>query len=416
MTFEAGPGDIARPASEHVMPDPRLSPRLLVPLLVVFASIGPLALNLPLPAVPGLARYFSADPATIQLTITLYLAGMAVAQLFLGALSDRYGRRPVMIGSLMVAATMSLFAAFATSAAMLIVARVLQSFGASAGLVISRAVIRDVFDRDRSASMIGWVTMAMVVAPMVAPSIGGIMNETVGWRWIFAVTAIFMLAVLAVAIVGLPETRKTVSSPSFGQLLRDAGDLVRNRLFVGYLLVGALSSITFFAFIGGAPHVVVSVMGESSTTYGLWFMVNAGGYMLGNAVCGRFAARFGADRLIVWGTVLMAVGALVQFAIVWFGFMTRPAMMFLPQAVIAFANGLQLPGAISGAVSVRPEAAGSASGFVGFSQLGLGAVAAQLSGMGVGWLASPIPMVCLITFGALGTLASLRLLQRRGSY
>ncbi len=398
------------------MSDPRLAPRALVPLLVVLAAIGPMALNLPLPAVPGLARYFETDPGTIQLTITLYLGGMAVAQLFLGPLSDRYGRRPVILGALAVTAAMSLFAALAASAAMLIVARVLQSFGASAGQVIGRAIIRDVFDKDRAASMIGWVTMAMVVAPMVSPSIGGLMTETIGWRWVFAATAVIAAVTLALAAIRLPETRAVVSSPTVGQLLRDARDLVRNRMFLGYLLIGALSSVTFFSFVGGAPHATVTLMGQSSTAYGLWFMVNACGYMLGNAVCGRYAARFGSDRLIRWGSVMMLVMTLVQFAIAIGGWMVHPAWLFLPQAAIAFANGLQLPGAIAGAVSVRPEAAGSASGFVGFSQMGLGALAAQASGTLVGSLMSTVPMVAISLVGAVGALLSLALIRRRDAY
>ena len=398
------------------MSDPRLAPRALVPLLVVLAAIGPMALNLPLPAVPGLARYFETDPGTIQLTITLYLAGMAVAQLVLGPLSDRYGRRPVILGALAVTAAMSLFAALSASAAMLILARVLQSFGASACQVIGRAIIRDVFDKDRAASMIGWVTMAMVVAPMISPSIGGLMSETIGWRWVFAATAVIAAVTLALAAIRLPETRAVVSSPTVGQLLRDARDLVRNRMFLGYLLIGALSSVTFFSFVGGAPHATVTLMGQSSTAYGLWFMVNACGYMLGNAVCGRYAARFGSDRLIRWGSVMMLAMALVQFAIALAGWMVHPVWLFLPQAAIAFANGLQLPGAIAGAVSVRPEAAGSASGFVGFSQMGLGALAAQASGTLVGSLMSTVPMVAISVAGAVGAFLSLALIRRRDAY
>jgi MFS transporter, DHA1 family, multidrug resistance protein len=394
------------------MSDPRLSPRVLLPLLVLLTAIGPMALNLPLPAVPALASYFAADPAIVQLTITLYLAGMACAQLVHGPLSDRYGRRPVMIGALVITCSMSLAAAAASSIGWLITARVLQSLGASAGLVVGRAVIRDVFDRDRSASMIGWVTMAMVVAPMLSPSLGGLLNETVGWRWIFIATAGVAGFALAVALVGLPETRATASSPSVGQIVRDARMLLVDRTFLGYLGIGAISSVTFFAFVGGAPHVVVSVMGESSTTYGLWFMVNAGGYMIGNAVSGRYSMRLGADRLIGWGCILMIAAALVQSGIAFSGLMTHPALLFVPQAGIAFANGLQLPGAVAGAVGVNPVAVGSASGIVGFSQMGLGAIAAQVAGSLVGTYVSATPMVILILAGAVGAWACMLLLKR----
>ena len=397
------------------MSDPRLSPRILVPLLVILTAIGPIALNLPLPAVPALARYFDADPGLVQLTVTLYLAGMACAQLLHGPLSDRYGRRPVIIGALILTTVMSLAAAAAAGIGWLIAARVLQSLGASAGLVVGRAVIRDVFDRDRSASMIGWVTMAMMVAPMVAPSIGGVLNETVGWRWIFVATAVITGLALAATIVGLPETRAGAASPSAGEILRDARHLLADRNFLGYLGIGAVSSVTFFAFVGGAPHVVVSVMGESSTTYGLWFIANAAGYMIGNAVSGRYSMRFGGDRLIAWGCVLMIGAALVQFGIALSGLMTHPAMLFLPQAGIAFANGLQLPGAVAGAVSINPQAAGSSSGLVGFAQMGLGAVAAQLAGSLVGLHVSATPMVVLILAAAIGAWACMLLVDRRPS-
>ena len=393
------------------MPDPRLSPRILLPLLVLLAAIGPMVLNLPLPAVPGLARYFATDPGTIQLIITLYLAGMAISQLFLGPLSDRFGRRPVMLACLAATALTSVFAALAASATWLIVARVLQSVGASAGQVIGRAIIRDVFDRDRAASMIGWVTMAMVVAPMLSPSIGGLLNETVGWRWIFVVIAVIAAATLAISVFALPETRAVASSPSMAQLMRDAGFLMRDRVFLAYLGIGALSSVTFFAFVGGAPHVVVTVMGESSSTYGLWFIANAGGYMIGNALSGRFAARVGSYRMIYLGTMLMVFATLVQGTIALSGWMTHPATMFLPQAVIAFSNGLQLPSAIAGGVSVRPEAAGSASGIIGFVQMGVGAIAAQISGTLVGIWLSPVPMVAIILIGGLGAWGALTLLR-----
>ncbi|WP_439573634.1 multidrug effflux MFS transporter [Phreatobacter sp.] len=397
-------------------PDVRLQPRALVPLLVVLAAIGPMALNLPLPALPMLTQLFDSDPGFIQLTITLYLAGMAVSQLVLGPLSDRFGRRPVVLTALALTAATSLFAAFAASASMLVLARVLQSFGASAGQVIGRAIIRDVFDRDRSASMIGWVTMAMVVAPMVAPTFGGLLIESVGWRWVFVATAVVALAAMALTFQRLPETRATVSSPTISQLLADARGLARDRIFVGYLLLGALSSITFFAFLGGAPHITITLMGQSTTTYGLWFIVNASGYMIGNAICGRYSARLGSDRLMLWGCIGMLAAALVQFAIALTGHMTHPAMLFIPQAAIALFNGLQLPGAIAGAVSVRPQAAGSASGIVGFAQMGLGAIAAQIAGTMVGAYLSPVPMTALTLFGAVGAMASLALLRRRDAY
>src|SRR5689334_13116304 len=171
------------------------------------AAIGPMGLNILTPAVPGLVATFGTDPASVQLTLSLYLFGLAASQLVMGPLSDRFGRRPVVLAGLTLATASSVAALAATSIEALIVARIIQAIGASTGVVVGRAIIRDLYDRDRAAAMIGWVTTATVVAPMLAPMIGGFLDTALGWEAIFAFVALVSAATLIGAVVALPETQ-----------------------------------------------------------------------------------------------------------------------------------------------------------------------------------------------------------------
>src|SRR5215467_947005 len=161
----------------------------LLALLIAISSVGPLSVNIIVPALPGLAAALTADPAVVQLTVSLYFAGLAVAQLMLGPLSDRFGRRPVLIGGFTVTVLTSLAAAAAVNVALLVTARTTQALGAATGIVMGRAIIRDLYARDRAASMLGWVTMSVVALPMFGPLIGGLLEEWWGWRAIFLFVA-----------------------------------------------------------------------------------------------------------------------------------------------------------------------------------------------------------------------------------
>src|SRR6201999_3985068 len=210
-------------------------------------------------------------------------------------LSDRFGRRPVMLAGLTLAVLASFAALAATSIAGLIVARTAQAFGATTGVVIGRAVIRDLYDRDRAASMIGWVTMAMVVAPMIAPLIGGALDTALGWQAIFAFIGLFAAGGPAWASFELRETRKVAAGEGFAHVLSASGSLLGNRAFLGYALVATFNSAMFFTFIGGAPHVVVTIMHRSSVEYGVWFLIISLAYMAGNFAAGRWSVKFGVD-------------------------------------------------------------------------------------------------------------------------
>ena len=371
-------------------------PWRLLALLIAVTAVGPLSLNILAPAMPGLIVTLGAGAGTVQLTLSLFLLGMAVSQLVLGTLSDRFGRRPVMLVGLAVMVVASFAALAATSITGLIIARTLQAFGATVGIVIGRAVIRDLYDRDRAASMIGWVTMAMVVAPMIAPLIGGALDTAFGWHAIFAFLGLFASAVLAWTSFQLPETRKVATGEGFAHFLAASGSLLADRTFLGYALVAAFNSAMFFTFIGGAPHVVVTIMHRSSAEYGVWFVVISVAYMAGNFAAGRWSAKYGVDVMVRAGVALTFVGAVVGIAWALLAPFGGPEVIMVPQMIIGFASGFMLPNALAGAVSVRPQAAGAASGITGFMQMGLGAVTAQLIGHLLEGAQTALPLAAVV--------------------
>jgi DHA1 family bicyclomycin/chloramphenicol resistance-like MFS transporter len=369
----------------------------LLLLLMAMTAIGPTTLNILVPALPELTAKLHSDIATVQLAISVYLLALATGQLVMGPLSDRFGRRPVLLAGLALTVAASLIAVAAATAASLILARILQALGASAGIVIGRAVIRDLFERERAAAVIGLVATVMVVVPTLGPLIGGLLDTAFGWEAIFLFTAATSLIVLVWASVTLPETRglNAPEGASAG-FFRELAGLAVSGKFLGYVLAGAFGSSTFFAFLGGGPHVVVTLMGRSPAEYGVWFAISSIGYMAGNFGASRLSMRFGVDVLIWWGIAAEAVGVVAAMALAAFAHEFGPAIVFMPQMVISFGNGLLLPGAIAGAVSVRPQAAGTAAGITGCAQMALGAAATQYAGTLVADATSALPMALLM--------------------
>jgi len=365
---------------------------------------------------PALVTTLGAGAGTVQLTLSLFLLGMAISQLVLGTLSDRFGRRPVMLVGLAVTVIASFAALASTSVVGLIVARTFQAFGATVGIVVGRAVIRDLYGRDRAASMIGWVTMAMVVAPMIAPLIGGALDTALGWRAIFACMGLFAALVLAWVALQLPETRTVAAGEGFGHFIAASGSLLTNRKYLGYALVAATNSAMFFTFIGGAPHVVVTQMHRSSAEYGVWFLFISLTYMVGNFAAGRWSVKYGIDVMIRAGVAVTFVGASVGMLWVIVDPLSSPAVVMAPQMIIGFASGFMLPNAIAGAVSVRPQAAGAASGIMGFMQMGLGAATAQLVGHLLDGAQTALPLAAIVLVLCACGLVAFFTLTRRQSF
>ncbi len=354
-------------------------------ILVTISTVSPLALNIYLPSMPSLVGLFDTTMARVQLTLSLYLAAFALAQIVIGPLSDRYGRRPVLLWGMVVFMLGSLACALAPDIDFLIAGRILQAAGGSTGIVLGRAIVRDLYDRRQAASMIGYVTMGLAVAPMVGPAIGGVLDHVFGWTASFYLMVLIGLVVLVVSWFDLHETNLQPSSAGLVGLLRGFGALARVPAFWAYALTSSFASSVFFTFLGGAPFVSVELLAMAPAVYGFYFMMVAGGYIIGNWISGRFAVRIGVRRMILAGTVLQAISVLLiglAFAVI----QAHPLSLFAPMFLVGIANGTCLPSAIAGAVSVRPELAGAASGLSGSLQIGTGAVSSAL----VGWLLSGV--------------------------
>jgi DHA1 family bicyclomycin/chloramphenicol resistance-like MFS transporter len=389
----------------------RLRPPLWV--LVAVSMLQPFALNVLAPATPGLARSLETDYATVQLTLTLYLMTVAVTQLLVGPISDRIGRRPCILAGIGLFALGSFMGALAGQIETLLLARVVQAAGGGTCFALSRAVVRDTTSRDESASLIGYITMGMVVAPMIAPMVGGVIDRHFGWRAIFTTMLLMALAVAAGALMLLRETAPRHADTSLASLFRGYPDLLRNRAFLGYTLALSSTSAAFFTFVAGAPYVVVDVMGHTPDVYGYYFVLNAGSYMLGNFISGRFGQRIGSERL-AWAGIYCSVlsAALALLCLVTLPW--TPAALFLPLMLNGAGNGLTIPGATALALSVRPHLAGTAAGLLGALQLGLGALASVLAGRLV-TIWPPSLVVLILGYVLLGWLALAALVPRHAA-
>jgi DHA1 family bicyclomycin/chloramphenicol resistance-like MFS transporter len=351
-----------------------------LPILIALATIGPMALNIFMPSMPRIAEEMGVPYATIQYALTLYLFSIAVSQLFIGPISDRFGRRPVMLGGLVLFLVATAICAAATNVETLIAGRMLQAAGGATGLVLGRAVVRDLYGRDKSASMIGYVTTAMMVMPLIVPSIGGLLDQYFGWRASFVFGFLFGTGVLVFAWFAMHETKhdRTDSLSLFGTF-RGIGVVSGHAAFWGYALFAAALSGMFFSFLAGAPYIIIELLGHQPVEYGLMIMVPATGYMAGNFISGRYSERVGADRMMALGAMTTVIGsiAIVGFAAAG---MFNAWGIFIPMIFISVANGLSLPNALASAISVRPELAGAGSGLSGFLQMGVGAGVAQIVG------------------------------------
>jgi len=389
------------------------TPWPLLALLMATTAIGPATLNMLLPALPHLVEALASDTATVQLTLSLYLIALSCAQLVLGPLSDRYGRRPVLLAGLALNVAASLGAIAANSIGVLIGARMLQAMGASAGIVIGRAIIRDLFDRERSAAMLGLVTTAMVVAPMVSPLIGGLLVTWLAWEAIFIFVAALSAVVFTWALIVLPETHKPSAGQTARDLFKDWRELLQHRRFYGYVLCAALTSAPFYTVVGGAPHVIVTLMHRTPAEYGMWFALGSFGYMTGNFTVSRLSERVGINALIWAGILIEIAGAAISVLLVIYTPDWGPFIIFGPQYLISYGNGLALATSLAGAVSIRPQAAGSASGLTGFTQTAIGAVATQAVSFALVGATTAMPVALMVlAVSALSAVAYVGLVRR----
>ncbi|CUW87781.1 multidrug effflux MFS transporter [Rhizobium pusense] len=344
--------------------------------LVVIAGVAALCMNVFLPSLATMAVYFETDYAVMQFAVSGYLAATACLQLVIGPLSDLFGRRPVMLASIAVMIVATLVCMLAPNITVFMIGRVAQAAVVS-GFVLARAIVRDMVPMEQAASMIGYVTMGMSVVPMVGPTVGGLLNDISGWQSSFALLCLLGLGILALAWLDLGETNHNRSA-SFSQQFHAWPELLRSPLFWGYALTSTFSSGMFFSFLGGAPFVGSVLYGLSPAMLGLQFFFMASGYMLGNFISGRYASEIGITRMMLSGNVIGIAGIIAAIALISVGAESAYAF-FVPLSLIGVGNGVTLPSANAGMVSVQPHLAGSASGLGGAMTIGGGAALSVLA-------------------------------------
>ena len=378
--------------------------------LVLLAGLSALTMNIFLPSLPGMAKWFEVPYALMQLSVALYLALSAALQIVIGPISDRYGRRKVVLGSLVLFLLATVGTLLAPNAETFLFFRMAQAVIA-AGMVLSRAIVRDMVPDAEAASMIGYVTMGMSLVPMIGPAIGGYLDAAFGWQANFALLLLVGLGVTALVWADLGETA-TLKDTSFGAQVRQYPGLLASRRFWGYCMAAAFSSGCFFAYLGGAPYVGTEVFALSSQEIGLLFALTAIGYLIGNFLAGRYSVRLGLNRMILLGTLTTTAGLTVLTLLTLAG-LSGPIVFFALTVPMGIGNGLALPNANAGILSVRPELAGTASGLGGAIMIGGGAGLAALAGWLLGPGSSEMPLILLMLISSVGSVVSILLVIRR---
>jgi MFS transporter, DHA1 family, multidrug resistance protein len=378
--------------------------------LVLMAGVGAMNMSAFLPSLPAMADHFGTDYAVMQLSVSLYLAVTAVIQLAVGPISDRYGRRPVVLVSTAIFVAATLACIVAPSVETFLLFRMISAT-AAVGFVLSRAVVRDMVPQAEAASMIGYVTMGMSLVPMIAPVIGGGLEEAFGWQATFVFLALSGIGLLALLWSDLGETIKGEGA-SFAQQLRDYPELLTSRRFWGYVFSAAFASGAFFAFLGGAPYVASEVYGLSSIGAGVAFGAPAIGYAIGNFLSGRYSVRIGINGMILYGSLVTVAGLAVAILITAAGF--GSAFVFFGfSTFVGLGNGMTIPNATSGLLSVRPHLAGSASGLGSAIMIGGGAALSVFAGIVLKMGTTSLPLQLLMFASAALALVAILFVMRR---
>lgn len=395
------------------MQEPRFLDRTTPPkivTLILVAGLSALTMNIFLPSLPGMATYFGVPYGVMQQSVALYLALSATLQIVIGPISDRYGRRMVLIGALILFLLATIGTLLATTATGFLIFRMAQAVIA-AGMVLSRAVVRDMVADERAASMIGYVTMGMSLVPMIGPVIGGVLDDLYGWKANFALLLILGLATLVLVWADLGETA-TLRRVSLADQVRTYPALLASRRFWGYTLAAAFASGCFFAYLGGAPYVGDQIFGLSSTHVGALFALTAIGYAAGNFFAGRYSVRIGMNRMILIGCVVTTLGMALLALLTLLG-LSGPTVFFGLTIFMGIGNGVCLPNANAGMLSVRPDLAGTASGLGGAILIGGGAALAAFAGVLLGPGSTEMPLILLMLASSVASVVAILFVIRR---
>ncbi len=378
--------------------------------LVLLAGLSALAMNIFVPSLPMMTAYFDTEYQVMQLAVAGYLAANAILQIFIGPTSDHYSRRPVLLAGIGVFCLATVGCLLAPDVYSFLAFRMLQAVSATA-MVLSRAIVRDMYPQDQAASMIGYVTMGMSVVPMIGPVIGGYLGELMGWQANFWLLLIVGVLILWISFEDVGETNVR-SGQTLRQQVREYPELLSSPRFWGYASASALSSGAFFSYVGGAPFIGTEIYGMNASVLGFFFGAPAVGYFIGNYITGRYAARIGVNTMVLWGSLIVAVPMMCLMAFfamgldskwVFFGFMT----------FVGVGNGMTIPNATAGMLSVRPRLAGTASGLGGAIMLGGGAAMSAMAGLLLSVETGAWPLLYMMSGTASASVVVILLVIRR---
>lgn len=363
--------------------------------LILLAGMSAIVMNIFLPSLPKMTAHFETDYSVMQLSVALYLGVSGALQVILGPLSDKYGRRPVILFGLAMFLFATVGCIFAPTVEVFLFFRMCQAIVATA-MVTSRAAVRDMYDQDQAASMIGYVTMGMAVVPMVSPMIGGILDQFFGWKASF--WALLILGGLTLWLSWCDMGETTVKSgKTLTAQFKEYPELLTSPRFWGYSLAAGFCSGAFFAYLGGGPFVGSVVFGMTPFWVGVYFGAPAIGYFFGNMLTGMYAQRFGVNRLVMAGTLINAFGVALSL-LIFVVDLGSPLSFFGLMTFVGLGNGLVIPNATAGMLSVRPHLAGTASGLGGAIMIGGGAALSALAGAALDETTGAFPLL-YIMFG-----------------
>ncbi|MFL1406918.1 multidrug effflux MFS transporter [Marinobacter sp. M1N3S26] len=381
-------------------------------LLAAAVALGPLATDMYLPALPSMGDALSAGPDQVQLTLSLYMAGFALAQLFCGPLADRFGRKPIMIGGFLLFFIASVGCALATNVETLMLCRFLQAIGGSAGPVLGRAAIRDIYTPREASRIMAILASIMALAPAVAPTLGGFLLAGFGWPSIFIALGGYALVMMVVVAFGIPEPMAPANRQSLKirNLARNYRHIGTDPSFIGYTLTNAFAFSGLFAFLSGSSFVLIDFLGVAPEHYGLYFACVVAGYISGNLGAVRLGRRLVPDQILVRGLMTSVAGGVTMAGLAMTEVYNVWAVM-IPQAVVMMGVGMTLPQTMAGALANFPTMAGSASALFGFGQMalaaGIGALVGQL------YTGTSLVMASIIAACAVAALAAYLLLVQR---
>jgi DHA1 family bicyclomycin/chloramphenicol resistance-like MFS transporter len=350
-------------------------------LLTLITFSGTLAMHIFVPALPEAAHALNASMASMQLTMSVYILGLAFGQLAYGPLSDRFGRRPVLMAGLVLYAGGGLAAALVPDVHSLIVARLLQALGGCAGLVIGRAIVRDTALPQEAARRMAVMNLMVAVGPGAAPLIGGALAASLGWRSIFLALALLGIVNLLFSWRLLPETKAAEPDRKGSSLARNYGRLLVSPAFLGYAVGGGCATTSMYAFIGASPFIFAHQLHRPDYEVGIYPAIVLAGVWLGSVAATRLIPRLPIDRLAVWANLLSVLASFALLTGILAGQLSV-LMMIVPMFVFGLGAGVASPAAMTQAISVNPQVIGSASGLYGFAQMGVGALCTALVGMG----------------------------------